>query len=605
MSENAKKIPTREEIDSTSTWDLSPLFSSGKEWDELFHTVEKQLSQYQSYMGKLGDSVSIFTKAIEFDLQISRDIERLYTYAHLKSDEDKTNQHHQGMYQRVVTLAHRAGELSSFMTPEIQSIPSHTMNQFIEDPSLQQYSIYLDRILRMRPHTLDPEKEELLATVSEMAQAPSEFFSQLDNADMQFGSLLNEKDEEIELSHGNFINFLMSPNRDVRKNAFFQYYRAYQGHRHSISSSLAYSIKKDFIYSRIRKFEDCRSAALFSDNMPIEVYDNLLSTVKENLHPLFKYFNFRKKALGLDTLHFYDTYVPIISDVPFHMTYEEAVATCCSALAPLGEEYVTRLEEGLLGGWVDRYENRGKRSGAYSSGGYDSPPYILMNYHEDNINSLYTLIHEAGHSMHSLYSVENQPYVYHDYTIFVAEVASTFNEALLSHYLLEQYSDNPRMQAYILNREIDNIRGTLYRQTMFAEFEKISHNFAEKNTPLTLDNLTNIYDDLLKQYFGDAIIIDEVLPLECLRIPHFYSAYYVYKYATGISAAIALSEMVLAGKDEERQRYLDFLKMGGSRWPLEELQAAGVDMRQPEPVVKALNYFDELVSRLEKAWNLL
>jgi oligoendopeptidase F len=605
MSENAKKIPSREEIDSSHTWDLSPLFKSHKEWEDLFEKLEKMLPEYQSHAGKLGESLSAFKNAIEFDLQVSRDIERLYTYAHLKSDEDKTNQHHQGMYQRVVTLAHRAGELSSFLTPEIQSIPESKMQEFIKDPSMEQYGIFLERILRMKPHTLDHEKEELLATLSEIAQAPSEFFSQLDNADMQFGSLQNEKGEEIELSHGNFINFLMSPDRNVRKNAFFQYYRAYQGHRHSISSSLAYSIKKDFIYSRVRKFDDCRSAALFSDNMPEEVYDNLLATVRENLRPLFNYLDFRKKALGLESLHFYDTYVPIISDIPFHMTYEDAVTTCCRALAPLGNEYVQRLEKGLLGGWVDRYENRGKRSGAYSSGCYDSPPYILMNYHEDNINSLYTLIHEAGHSMHSLYAIESQPYLYHDYTIFVAEVASTFNEALLSRYLLDQYSDDPRMQAYIINREIDNIRGTLYRQTMFAEFEKISHNLAEKSYPLTLDTFTGKYGNLLEQYFGESMVIDDVLPLECLRIPHFYSAYYVYKYATGISAAIALAEKVLSGGDESRDRYLAFLKMGGSKWPLEELQAAGVDMRQPEPVIKALNYFDELVSRLKDAWNHL
>jgi oligoendopeptidase F len=287
------------------------------------------------------------------------------------------------------------------------------------------------------------------------------------------------------------------------------------------------------------------------------------------------------------------------------MPYEEAVTTCIKALAPLGTEYVTRLEEGLLGGWVDRYENRGKRSGAYSSGCYDSPPYILMNYHDDNINSLYTLIHEAGHSMHSLYSIENQPYLYHDYTIFVAEVASTFNEALLSRYLLQEYEGDARMQAYILNREIDNIRGTLYRQTMFAEFEKISHNYEEEQKPLTLDTLTGIYSDLLHQHFGNSILIDDELSMECLRIPHFYSAYYVYKYATGISAAIALADRVLNGGEKERNDYLSFLTLGGSQWPIDELIAAGVDMRQPEPVKDALVYFDRLVKRLEDTWKEL
>jgi oligoendopeptidase F len=313
---------------------------------------------------------------------------------------------------------------------------------------------------------------------------------------------------------------------------------------------------------------------------------------------LFKYLNFRKKALGLKELHFYDTYVPIIDDVDFRMPYEEAVAVAVSAVAPLGEDYCQVLEEGLLGGWVDRYENRGKRSGAYSSGCYDSPPYILLNYEEQNLNSLYTLIHEAGHSMHSYYSRKHQPYVDHDYTIFVAEVASTFNEALLSRYLLEMYKDNPKMKAYILNREIDNIRATLFRQTMFAEFEQITHAIVEANDPLTLEVMTDSYHKLLQQYFGDSLILDSELSLEYLRIPHFYSAFYVYKYATGVSAAITLAENVVSGGDTARRTYLDFLKLGGSKFPLDELAEAGVDMRSPEPIERAVGHFDHLVDLL-------
>ncbi len=605
MSETAKTIPSRDEINAGYTWDLSHLFTGMEDWEPLFKSIDERMGQYGSYAGRLAESAAMLREALEFDLQVSRDIERLYTYAHLKSDEDKTNQEHQAMYQRAVSLAHRAAELSSFLIPEIQSIPGNKIESFMKDPSMELYQTFLHRILRMKPHTLDRDKEELLAKTSELAQAPGQFFSQLDNADMRFGSLENEKGEAIELSHGNFINFLMSPARSVRKKAFFQYYSAYEQHKHCIATSLAYSIKNDHVYSRIRNFPDCRNAALFPDNMPEEVYDNLVETVKNNLQPLFRYLDFRKSALGLEDLHFYDTYVPIIKDIPFHMPYEEAVTTCVKALAPLGTEYVTRMEEGLLGGWVDRYENRGKRSGAYSSGCYDSPPYILMNYHDDNINSLYTLIHEAGHSMHSLFSIENQPYLYHDYTIFVAEVASTFNEALLSRYLLQEYDGDARMQAYILNREIDNIRGTLYRQTMFAEFEKISHNYEEQQKPLTLDTLTGIYADLLRLHFGDAIVIDDELSMECLRIPHFYSAYYVYKYATGISAAIALADRVLNGGDKERNDYLSFLTLGGSQWPIDELITAGVDMRRPEPVKEALEYFDRLVTRLEDTWKSL
>ncbi len=384
----------------------------------------------------------------------------------------------------------------------------------------------------------------------------------------------------------------------LRKKAFFQYYQAYQDHKHTLAATLSNSIKKDFFYSRVRNFNNCRISALFSDNIQETVYDNLIESVKRNLKPLFKYLNFRKKALGLKELHFYDTYVPIIEDVNFRMPYEEAVDVAVSAMAPLGKEYCKVLAEGLLGGWVDRYENRGKRSGAYSSGCYDSPPYILLNYDEHNLNSLYTLIHEAGHSMHSYYSKKYQPYVDHDYTIFVAEVASTFNEDLLSRYLLEVYKDNPKMKAYILNREIDNIRATLFRQTMFAEFEQITHAIVEAHDPLTLEVMTENYHKLLQIYFGDSLVLDPELSLEYLRIPHFYSAFYVYKYATGVSAAIALADKVVSEGETARRAYLDFLKLGGSKFPLDELLDAGIDMRSPEPIERAVAHFGDLVDLL-------
>jgi oligoendopeptidase F len=415
---------------------------------------------------------------------------------------------------------------------------------------------------------------------------------------LKFGTITDDGGNEIELSHGNFTTFLTNSQRELRQKAFFQYYQAYQDHKHTLAATLSNSIKKDFFYSRVRKFDNCRVSALFSDNIPEAVYDNLIESVKNNLKPLFKYLNFRKKALGLKELHFYDTYVPIIEDVDFRMPYEEAVDVGISAMGPLGEEYCEVLEEGLLGGWVDRYENRGKRSGAYSSGCYDSPPYILLNYDELNLNSLYTLIHEAGHSMHSYYSKKNQPYVDHDYTIFVAEVASTFNEDLLSRYLLEVYKDNPKLKAFILNREIDNIRATLFRQTMFAEFEQITHAIVEAHDPLTLEVMTENYHRLLQIYFGESLALDPELSLEYLRIPHFYSAFYVYKYATGVSAAIALAEKVVNAGETGRLAYLDFLKLGGSKFPLDELLDAGIDMRSPEPIEQAVAHFGDLVDLL-------
>jgi oligoendopeptidase F len=593
-----KAIPERKEIPEEHRWVLTALFETDDQWEELFIEVEKELENYKTYNGHLKESVTVFKEAVEFHLGLLRRIERLYTYAHLKSDEDKSDQFYLGLHQRAVNLYTRVSETASFMTPEIQSIPDEIINQYLEDESLKEFTFYLEKILRYKPHTRNEAEEQILAMSGEIANAPSQVFGQLDNVDLKFGTITDESGKEVELSHGNFNTFLINTDRKIRKKAFFQYYQAYQDHQHTLAATLTHSVKKDLFYSRVRNFENCRISALFSDNVEETVYDNLIETVKKNLEPLFKYLNFRKKVLGLKNLHFYDTYVPIIEDVDFRMPYEEAVDVGVKAVAPLGEEYGQILKDGLLGGWVDRYENRGKRSGAYSSGCYDSPPYILLNYEENNINSLYTLIHEAGHSMHSYYSKKYQPYVDHDYTIFVAEVASTFNEDLLSRYLLEFYQDNPKMKAYILNREIDNIRATLFRQTMFAEFEKITHDIVEANDPLTLDVMTETYRKLLETYFGDTLALDPELSLECFRIPHFYSAFYVYKYATGVSASIALAEKAVGGGETARQAYLNFLKLGGSKFPLDELLDAGVDMHSPQPVERAIQHFGQLVDQL-------
>jgi oligoendopeptidase F len=596
----AEAIPPREHIAEKHKWDLSHLFSSDKKWNDLFDLIEKEIDRYGSFKDRLSESVEVFSEAIEFDLFISRTLDRLYTYAHLKSDEDKANQEHLGMLQRVMNLATRTAELSSFLTPEIQSIPDDVMEGYLADEALEVLTFYLHKILRYKPHTLTPESEQILAMSGEMGHASSEIFSQLDNADLTFGTISGAQGKEIELSHGNFSTFLMNQSREIRKKAFFQYYKVYEAHKNSIASALMYSHKRDFFYARARKFGSCRSASLFSDDIPDEVYDNLIDTVKNNLSPLFKYLDFRKRKLGVDELRFYDTYVPIVKDVAFSMPYEEAVEVCAAACGVLGEEYVSVLRAGLLSGWVDRYENRGKRSGAYSSGCYDSSPYILINYKDDNINSLYTLIHEAGHSMNSWLSNRRQPYVNHGYTIFVAEVASTFNEKLLSAHLLDKYANDLKMRAYIVNREIDNIRGTLFRQCMFAEFEMLTHRIVEENRPLTLDVMREIYRRLLKTYFGETMVIDEELTLECLRIPHFYSPFYVYQYATGISAAISLARAVLEKGASARDAYLNFLSLGGSMFPLDELREAGIDMSTPVPILGAIRYFSGLVDELCK-----
>ena len=593
-----KTIPERQDVATSDQWDLTPLFNSDAEWEEAFDRVQKDLEGYAGFKGRLGESAAVLREAIEFDLNLSRRLERLFTYAHLKNDEDKSNQVYLGLYQRAVSLYTRASELSSFMRPEMMAVDEERMAAFLASPELAAYRFHLEKTLRLRKHTRSPAEEELLAMSSEMAQTAGQVFSQLDNVDLTFGTLADDQGRETELSHGNFTTFLQNPDRDVRRRAFFQYYERYDQHKNTVAAALGGSVKGDLFYARSRLYEDCRSAALYSDRMPDAVYDNLIATVRNNLAPLLGYLEFRRQALGLDALHFFDTYVPIVKDIDFQMSYDEAVDTCRQALAPLGEDYTRTLTAGLYGSWVDRYENRGKRSGAYSSGCYDSPPYILLNYESGNINSLYTLIHEAGHSMHTYYSCKHQPYVYHGYTIFVAEVASTFNETLLSAHLMERYRDDPRMRAYLLNREIDNIRATLFRQTMFAEFELAAHRLAENQQPLTREALTGISRELLEAYFGDRMVIDDVLALECLRIPHFYSAFYVYKYATGISAAIALASKVLEGRENARKRYLDFLTLGGSRFPLEELEAAGVDMTTPEPIERAIAHFERLVEEL-------
>lgn len=593
-----KSIPERIDVSEKNKWDLTPLFKEDEDWESLYTDTEKEIHGYEKYRGKLGESPEMLAEAIGFSLDTGRKIEKLYVYAHLKSDEDKSNQKYLGMYQKSVSLYTMAAEFASFYTPEIQKIDDNKMNEFLKDGCLKEYKFYLEKILRYKPHTHNEKIEQILAMSRDFAQGVSQTFSQLDNVDLKFGDITDKAGETTELSHGNFSTFLINPDREVRKTVFHQYYSEYRDHENTIASTLSYSNKKDIFYSRVRNFKSARAGALFSDDVPEDVYDNLVKTVRNNLKPLFEYFRFRRKTLGLDELHFYDTYVPIVPDIDFSMTYEEAVDVCEKALAPLGSEYTDTLKKGLLGGWVDRYENRGKRSGAYSSGCYDSPPYILMNYEDKNINSLYTLIHEAGHSMHSFLSIGNQPYVDHEYTIFVAEVASTFNEALLSRYLLDYYRDDSVMKAYILNREVDNLRATLYRQTMFAEFEEVSHDILEQNLPLTLDAVKGEYRKLLETYFGDTMVIDSDLELECLRIPHFYSAFYVYKYATGISAAIALAEMVSGGGTAERDSYLNFLKMGGSGFPLDELNEAGVDMKSPEPVERAISYFEKRIKQL-------
>ncbi len=594
-----KKLPTRSQVKTEDTWDLSSLFESDADWERAFAVWEARIPQYEKFRGTLGDGAAALAKCLVFDSNFDREAERLGTYAHLKTAEDMAASDYQRMMGRYESAATRAGEAASFIRPEILSLSAKTLKEYVEAKPLQRFRQQLERLIRYKPHTLGEKEEKLLAMQGEMAGAASRIFRQLTDADMKFGMCKNEKGESVELSHSSFSSFLRSPSRAVRKRAFHQYYEQYKAHENSLAASYSSSVQKDVYYAKARNYSSAREASLFHDNVPVAVYDNLIAAVRGKLPAVYRYFELRRRKMRLKDLHHYDTYVPILSDLDTRHTWKQAVDVVVKSLAPMGDEYCSVLAKGLQGRWCDRFPNQGKRSGAFSSGSFDGWPYILMNYQPDVLDHVFTLAHEAGHSMHSHYSAKYQPYESYNYTIFVAEVASTFNEQLLSRLLMDRAKTEAE-RAYLVNREIDAIRGTIIRQTMFAEFEKISHALVEAGEPLTVETLKTEYGKLLDDYFGPDFVIDEDLKLECLRIPHFYSAFYVYKYATGLSAAIALSERVLNGGPRELNDYLSFLKGGCSKWPLELLQDAGVDMAKPEPVDTALAYFERLVGELEQ-----
>lgn len=592
----ATRLPLRAEVPAEHTWDLSSLFRTDAEWEAAFVEWEKQTDGYAKFRGKLGDGPAVVADCLRFDTAFDRAGDRVGTYAFLRETEDVANGTYQGMKARYLGVAARAMEAASYIRPELLALPEGTLNGYVAAPELSDYRLSLNRLARYKPHTLGEKEERILALQMESAQTAREAFGQLTNADMKFGTI-RIGDQTIELSHGSYSRCLENPDREVRKTAFHQYYAEFTDHANTLAATLSGSVKQDVYVARVRNYASAREAALFPDQVPVSVYDNLISAVRANLPKVHKYYEVRRRAMKLPKLHFYDTYVPILTDFRRTTEWEDAVGTVVESLAPLGPGYIETVTKGLKGRWCDRYENKGKRSGAFSSGCYDSDPYILMNYQPDVLDHVYTLTHEAGHSLHTHYS-KGQPYQYANYTIFVAEVASTFNEQLLTrHYMSRAKSDLER--AYFLNREIDGMRGTIVRQTMFAEFEMLIHAMAERNEPLTLDSFRAEYKKLLEAYLGPGVAIDDELSLECLRIPHFYNAFYVYKYATGLAAAIALSNRVVNGGKAELEAYLNFLKGGSSKDPLDLLRDAGVDMATPEPVNAALAHFGKLVDELD------
>jgi len=596
----AGAVPLRKEIPLEDTWDLTRLYPTLDAWEADFDEVKKRYPKIEEFRGRLGESAAKIAECLEFEKAIDLKIERLYHFANLRVSEDSSNNEALRLETRLRSMLTDLMAVCSFITPEIQSIDDETFEAWLHDPKLADWVLRLKKIRRMKPHVLSEAEERLMALSSHSLHGHQSTFSQLTNVDMQFGELEDARGQKKPLTQSSFIGFLESSNADVRRRAFHQYYDEIESHAYTLASTFAGSVRGDLFSARARNFGSALEAALFPDAITVEIYENLIATVHEYLPVLHEYYEMRRELLGLEEIHHYDCYVPLVQDMQTDYPFDSAIDLVCDSLHPLGGEYVDTLREGLRNGrWVDRYENKGKRSGAFSSSSYGNPPFILMNYKREVFSDVYTLAHEAGHSMHTWYSQRAQQYQDYDYPIFLAEVASTFNEELLTHDLLQRESD-PKFRAMVINRQIDDIRGTLFRQTMFAEFERDAHALEESGEGLTLESIRATYRKLLDAYFGERFSIDSQLELECLRIPHFYSAFYVYKYATGVSAATALAEKVLHGGETERQAYLTFLSSGGSKFPLETLELAGVDLSKPQPIRAILELFKTRVAELRE-----
>lgn len=590
-------IPLRSDVKVTDTWDLSALFQDDAAWDDALAAYEKQIERIASFRGTLAASADALADWLDFYEDLSLKEERLSYYCELRQAEDEGASEARSMTGRFAMAAARSQAEASWAVPEIQAVPEAAMAAYLGSPRMADYAVYLQKLLRWKPHVLSDREERILALQSEAESTPRDAFSVLTNVDIDFGTV-DTPDGKRPLSQSTWSSFMEKPDRDLRKRAYSAFYAAYEAHKTTLAALYSGSVKQDVVKARVRGFPSARAMALFPDKVDETVYDNLVATVNDNLGPLHRYYALRKKVLKLSELRHYDVYAPLVKPPAARTGWDKAVALIEEALAPLGEEYVGTLASGLRGRWADRYENKGKHSGAFSAGSFTGEPYILMNYKDDVLRDVFTLAHEGGHSMHSWYSSKSNPFLHYGYTIFEAEVASTFNEELLFRSL-EKKAETKEMKAYLVNKRVDDLLSTLYRQTMFAEFEATTHRLQETGTPLTVDVLRGEYRKLLEKYFGPDMVLEAASDLEGLRIPHFYGAFYVYKYATGISASLALAERVLGGGEKERDDYFAFLKSGGSRFPIESLRVAGVDMASPEPVRAACRAFERLVGELE------
>ncbi|HLR74416.1 MAG TPA: oligoendopeptidase F [Virgibacillus sp.] len=598
MTKVTKELPSRSDIPEELTWNLEDIFATDELWEEELNELINDIPKIEKYKGTLGSSAQHLYDLFQLQDQLSERIGKLYTYARMRYDEDTTNSFYQSINSRAENALTLASRAMSYIVPEILDIEEETIGQFLKDKDeLKLYEHTLNEIIRQRAHALSQKEEALLAQASEPLQSASQTFSMLNNADLKFPSIKNEDGEEVDVTHGRFTRFLKSSDRRFRKDAFKAVYQTYDQFKHTFATTLTSTVKKDNFYANVRKYDSARHAALSNNNIPEQVYDNLVEVINEKLPLLHRYVNLRKQVLGLDELHMYDLYTPLIKDVDMTVTYEEAKDHVLASLKPLGEEYINIVKEGYENRWIDVEENKGKRSGAYSSGAYGTHPYILLNW-QNKVDDLFTLAHELGHSVHSYYTRKTQPFRYGNYSIFVAEVASTCNEALLNDYMINHLEDEQE-KLYLLNHFLEGFRGTVFRQTMFAEFEHDIHVRIQNGEALTAERLTEIYYALNKKYYGDVVISDEEIGLEWARIPHFYYNYYVYQYATGYSAATTLAQQILDGREGAVDRYIDFLKAGNSDYPIEVLKKAGVDMTSKQPILDALNVFETKLTELE------
>jgi len=597
MSET-KQLPMREEVAEASTWDLTKIFVDDSAFEVAFKELQAELTHATSYKGTLKNGGAAFLAALEYVLDVSRKLEKLYVYSHLKNDQDTANTTYQALYARASSLLAQTSEAISWLEPELLTLSDDVIwGYFEEEPNLEVYRHFVKQTVDNRAHVLPAEQEALLAAAGEIFGSPSNTFSVLNNADLVFPTIEGEDGEKIQLSHGIYGQLLESTDRRVREDAFKGLYSVYEQFRNTFASTLSANIKAHNYKAKVRKFQSAREAALSSNHIPESVYDTLVSVVNQNLPLLHRYMALRKRLLNVDELHMYDVYTPLLGEAPISYTYEQAVEKAVQALEPMGEEYLAIVKEAFTNRWIDVVENKGKRSGAYSSGAYDTLPYILMNWH-DTLDQLFTLVHEMGHSVHSYFTRSNQPYVYGDYSIFLAEIASTTNENILTEHLLETETD-PRVRAYVLNHYLDGFKGTVFRQTQFAEFEHFMHVEDAKGTPLTSEFLSDSYGDLNKKYYGDTLEIDPEIRLEWSRIPHFYYNYYVFQYSTGFSAASALAGKILSEGPEALENYLNYLKAGSSDYPIEVMKKAGVDMTKADYLEDAMKMFKKRLNELE------